>query len=663
MTACMVAAALLFGGMGWMGQKSTAFAAESTPTMRDIRVSVEAGNLQEDVLSQTPARFGGILKSYLQENEDGTISHITQNSDGAVTIDTYSSSYEYLNCVTLDPECSLWGGYYCGKDYNFCLYGESNIAESEDAEVLRVVKYSKDWKRLDAASFYGMNTRIPFASGTPRMCEKNGVLYLHMSHQMFRSSDGLNHQANLQLHLDIDSMTEIYSLYNVSNVGQHGYVSHSFDQYIQSDGEYVYTADLGDAYPRSVVVCKKKTDGSMVSHLDVLPIAGTVGNNTTGVTLGGFALSSDQGVLIGNSMQQDGSGSNSNVRNIFVGFVNPDLSDATLYWLTDYDTANCVSQPKLLQIDDHTFIGMWNECEETAADTMMHAVKFTDDGTILEDVTVGAVVSRCDPILVNGEMVWEVCNGNDITFYHMEVQNLSQYNGVQDAPLISGTYGDLTYVRDDVHAVITGCDQNAESVVIPDEIDGVPVTEIAATAFFYCYWLEDLTLPAGLTAIGAKAFYYCNSLQTITIPKTVKRIDAEAFSKCNALQEVFLPYAVVRIRSNAFEECQNLETVVVSNPSCQIEGDAATFPEEAALYGYPDSTLQTYAGTQVRTYYQMGDLNQDDQVTVADLIWLQRYLLGDQTLDAVQCRQADFQNDHVENGFDLSILYRWLLQV
>lgn len=79
-----------------------------------------------------------------------------------------------------------------------------------------------------------------------------------MSHQMFRSSDGLNHQANLQLHLDIDSMTEIYSLYNVSNVGQHGYVSHSFDQYIQSDGEYVYTADLGDAYPRSVVVCKKR---------------------------------------------------------------------------------------------------------------------------------------------------------------------------------------------------------------------------------------------------------------------------------------------------------------------------------------------------------------------------------------------------------------------
>ena len=56
-------------------------------------------------------------------------------------------------------------------------------------------------------------------------------------------------------------------------------------------------------------------------------------------------------------------------------------------------------------------------------------------------------------------------------------------------------------------------------------------------------------------------------------------------------------------------------------------------------------------------------MNQDDQVTVADLIWLQRYLLGDQTLDAVQCRQADFQNDHVENGFDLSILYRWLLQV
>lgn len=65
----------------------------------------------------------------------------------------------------------------------------------------------------------------------------------------------------------------------------------------------------------------------------------------------------------------------------------------------------------------------------------------------------------------------------------------------------------------------------------------------------------------------------------------MKRIDAEAFSKCNALQEVFLPYAVVRIRSNAFEGCQNLETVVVSNPSCQIEGMLQPFRRKLRCMG------------------------------------------------------------------------------
>ena len=37
--------------------------------------------------------------------------------------------------------------------------------------------------------------------------------------------------------------------------------------------------------------------------------------------------------------------------------------------------------------------------------------------------------------------------------------------------------------------------------------------------------------------------------------------------------------------------------------------------------------------------------------------------IGHDVYARLQCRQADFQNDHVENGFDLSILYRWLLQV
>ena len=39
---------------------------------------------------------------------------------------------------------------------------QSNAAESDSAEVIRVVKYDKDWNRLGAASLKGANTTIPF---------------------------------------------------------------------------------------------------------------------------------------------------------------------------------------------------------------------------------------------------------------------------------------------------------------------------------------------------------------------------------------------------------------------------------------------------------------------------------------------------------------------
>lgn len=45
------------------------------------------------------------------------------------------------------------------------------------------------------------------------------------------------------------------------------------------------------------------------------------------------------------------------------------------------------------------------------------------------------------------------------------------------------TYGQLTYTVNDGQITITGCDKEAETVEIPAEIDGMPVTGIGNGAF------------------------------------------------------------------------------------------------------------------------------------------------------------------------------------
>lgn len=85
---------------------------------------------------------------------------------------------------------------------------------------------------------------------------------------------------------------------------------------------------------------------------------------------------------------------------------------------------------------------------------------------------------------------------------------------------------------------ILGYYSNEKTVVIPETIDGKPVTKIGDAAFFYL-GLESVTLPSHLTSIGDSAFAN-NQLKEIVIPNTVTKIDKYAFAS-NVLEKVTFP--------------------------------------------------------------------------------------------------------------------------
>ena len=205
---------LLTGALALSLVTLPAAAAGSAPVESDNR------NDQDYFVWSTP------VNSYLMENRTGGLTRV-EYTGGQIVVEDYSSDFVFQSGRTIPMELSIWGGFFAGADYNFFVFGQKNPTESDRTEVIRVVKYSKDWQRLGQASLYGANTTVPFDAGSLRMDEYGGYLYIRTCHEMYTNSDGLNHQANLTMAVRQSDMSVTDSYYEVMNT-DYGYVSHSF---------------------------------------------------------------------------------------------------------------------------------------------------------------------------------------------------------------------------------------------------------------------------------------------------------------------------------------------------------------------------------------------------------------------------------------------------
>ncbi|MDD3470126.1 MAG: leucine-rich repeat domain-containing protein [Thermoguttaceae bacterium] len=88
------------------------------------------------------------------------------------------------------------------------------------------------------------------------------------------------------------------------------------------------------------------------------------------------------------------------------------------------------------------------------------------------------------------------------------------------------------YAKSDSKVTITGTKVKEGNIVIPSEVDGLPVTSIGNEAFSGCSGLTSVTIPDGVTSIGDGAFFCCSGLTSVTIPNSVTSIGGCAFSDC-----------------------------------------------------------------------------------------------------------------------------------
>jgi hypothetical protein len=134
----------------------------------------------------------------------------------------------------------------------------------------------------------------------------------------------------------------------------------------------------------------------------------------------------------------------------------------------------------------------------------------------------------------------------------------------------------FSYTTTSSAITITGYGGPCGTVIIPDSINGLPVTSIANDAFERQTSLTSVTIPGSVTNIGAGAFDNCTNLTTMTIASGITSIGDSAFYECYSLTNVMIPGSVTNIGDYAFYFCTNLTSVTIANGVTCI-GDSAFY--------------------------------------------------------------------------------------
>lgn len=244
------------------------------------------------------------------------------------------------------------------------------------------------------------------------------------------------------------------------------------------------------------------------------------------------------------------------------------------------------------------------------------------------------------------------------------------------------TGGNLYF--DSATGTICLCTESVTEADIPDSINGVAVTSIAADAFCGCPILSVIRIPAGVTHIEGDFCHSSNVLTAIevaeknpnyvsvdgalltkdkktlircpgvsgeyTVPNGVTTIEAFAFSHCSALENLILPSSLTAVKENAFDYCSSLASV-------QYGGTQADWESVTVENGNDLLLNADWQYLPVETF-RLGDVNNDGKVDISDRVVLARWLAKWNV--EIHEKAADIDGNKTVNTTDSVLLARHL---
>lgn len=395
--------------------------------------------------------YGLEVTSHLFQNDDGTLTRVEAVRDKGVYVERYTADYAFITREQfIKNELPLYGGFHATKDNYFLVFGQKNPKNDDNTEVIRFVKYDKDWNRLGDARLYGINTAEPFIFSSVRMVEQEGVLYVRTGHNMYNG-----HQANMAFSINIADMKFINCFYTL---GGPSIASHSLNQYVTLDEPYLITADHGDAYPRGILLAKHVKAGEKNTYftsqksaqtITALQLGGAPPSNITGASVGGLEASDTSYLVVGNSVDQTTQPYNpKGILNIYVSstpkdnFTNEAVKER---WITDYKyleytDANgnpqktpeaSVYTPQLVKLNGNEMMLLWTQVTTVIENnapkrtTDVKCVLLNGDGEPVSGIySFEGGLSDCKPILIDGKLVWYYTNKSAPKFCTLDPEDV-----------------------------------------------------------------------------------------------------------------------------------------------------------------------------------------------------------------------------------------------
>ena len=178
--------------------------------------------------------------------------------------------------------------------------------------------------------------------------------------------------------------------------------------------------------------------------------------------------------------------------------------------------------------------------------------------------------------------------------------------------------GDYTYIiQHDGTAEIILYEGTETTLVVPQELNGTPVTAIGPSAFQADDYLAELVIKDGMVSLGDYAFRRCVNLTKVTLPATLTEVGMNPFEGCAALTDLIVDEGNPNLYLNDGVLFSREDSRLICYPMTK-EYSAYTLPDGTRIIGasafYGNETLtqvvvfNTVRAIGRRAFYQCGNL-------------------------------------------------------
>ena len=364
-----------------------------------------------------------VSNSYLMKNADGTLTRI-ENYGDVILCEKYSSAFKVISQSTIPFELSIFGGFYSGEKYNYFVFGQNNYANEQHAECIRIVQYTKDWKRRNVYSVGDCNVSVPFYGTNTDFSEYGDNLYIRCGHLSY--SDGTGRTWQGPLTISVKQQEAVINDVQGSLLGiTKGSIVNVGATYIDTSGGMIITMDHSLSAPVGAVCSCYYNNASVTSFESETKTAKSLGSAigyngyVPPLSIGGFELGSQYYLAACSTGITDGSAYNNNIVIMAVprnGFTDAEVK---LSYITGYagETYTCET-PYLVKVSSDKYCVLF-EIRDGYSDMCRTYYAFVDgSGNKISDIEyIDGCLSDCQPIVYNNKIVWYTTNGDCTNIY------------------------------------------------------------------------------------------------------------------------------------------------------------------------------------------------------------------------------------------------------